>query len=71
MSQQNNEEPSIEKQMSELDGLVAWFEGEDFTLEEAMTHYEQAEVLAKRIEARLAELKNEVNVLKKKFDQAA
>jgi len=70
MSQQSNE-PSIEKQMAELDSLVAWFEGEEFTLEEAMQHYEQAEVLAKRIEVRLAELKNEVNVLKKKFDQAA
>jgi len=70
MSQQSNE-PSIEKQMAELDALVAWFEGEEFTLEEAMKHYEQAEVLAGRIEARLVELKNEVSVLKKKFDQAA
>ena len=70
MSQKDNE-PTIEKQMAELDGLVAWFESDDFTLEEAMQHYEQAEMLAKRIEARLGELKNEVNVLKKKFDQAA
>ena len=69
MSQKNNE-PSIESEMAELDRLVAWFEGEDFTLEEATKHYEAAEVLAKRIESRLAELKNEVTVLKKKFDQA-
>lgn len=70
MSQKNNE-PSIESELAELDRLVAWFESEDFTLEEAMQHYETAEVLAKRIETRLADLKNEVTVLKKKFDQAA
>ena len=70
MSQQNND-PSIEQELAELDGMVAWFESEDFTLEEAMTHYEKAEELAKHIEARLTKLKNEVNVLKKKFDQAA
>lgn len=69
MSQQNNQ-PSIEAELAELDGMVAWFESESFTLEEAMQHYEKAEVLAKRIETRLAELKNEVTVLKKKFDQA-
>lgn len=69
MSQQNNQ-PSIEAELAELDQMVAWFEGESFTLEEAMQHYEKAEALAKRIETRLAELKNEVTVLKKKFDQA-
>lgn len=70
MSQQNNEQP-IEQELAELDKMVAWFEGDDFTLEEAMTQYEKAEKLASRIETRLTELKNEVNVLKKKFDQAA
>lgn len=69
MSQQNNQ-PSIEAELAELDQMVAWFEGESFTLEEAMQHYEKAEALARRIETRLAELKNEVTVLKKKFDQA-
>lgn len=64
-------QPSIESELTELDRLVAWFESEEFTLEEATAHYEQAEALAKRIETRLAEAKNEVTVLKKKFDQAA
>ena len=69
MSQKND--PSIEAELTELDQLVAWFESEDFTLEQAMANYEKAEVLASRIETRLSELKNEVTVLKKKFDQAS
>lgn len=71
MSDKSNTQPSIESELAELERQVAWFEGEEFTLEEAMKHYEEAEVLAKRIETRLTEVKNEVNVLKKKFDQAA
>ena len=69
MSQKND--PSIEAELTELDQLVAWFESEDFTLEQAMANYEKAEALASRIETRLSELKNEVTVLKKKFDQAS
>jgi exodeoxyribonuclease VII small subunit len=69
MSQQNNT-PSVESELNELDKMVAWFEGETFTLDEAVDHYQEAQKLAVHIESRLAELKNEVTVLKKKFDQA-
>ena len=69
MSQKND--PSIVAELTELDQLVAWFESEDFTLEQAMANYEKAEALASHIETRLSKLKNEVTVLKKKFDQAA
>lgn len=70
MSQQNNSQPSVEAELTKLDEMVAWFEGETFSLEEAIAHYQEAEKLATQIETRLAELKNEVVVLKKKFDQA-
>ena len=69
MSQQSK--LSIEQQLAQLDQMVAWFESEEFTLEEAMQQYEKAEALATLVEARLGELKNEVLVLKKKFDQAS
>jgi exodeoxyribonuclease VII small subunit len=70
MSQQNNNQPSVEAELARLDEMVAWFEGETFTLDEAVAHYQEAETLAAQIETRLATLKNEVVVLKKKFDQA-
>lgn len=67
MSQTNN--PSIAQRMEELRRQVAWFEGDDFTIDEAMERYKIAEQLAEGIEKDLAELKNEVVVLKQKFDQ--
>ena len=70
MSQQNNTQPTVESELARLDEMVAWFEGETFSLDDAIVHYHEAEKLASQIEARLAELKNEVVVLKKKFDQA-
>lgn len=69
MSRQDSQ-PSIEQEMSELNQLVAWFEGDEFTLEEATVQYQKAEALAARIETRLTEAKNDVTLLKKKFDQA-
>lgn len=71
MSQQKNDKASsVEVELTKLEEMVAWFEGETFTLDEAVTHYQAAEKLATDIETRLATLKNEVVVLKKKFDQA-
>ncbi len=62
---------SIQEKMNELEALVAWFESDDFRLEEAMEVYKQAETLADAIKKELDEYKNDIIVLKKKFDQAA
>ncbi len=61
---------TIEEKMAKLDTLVAWFDSEEFGLETALGVYKQAEKLASEIETELAEYKNEIVVLKKKFDQA-
>jgi exonuclease VII small subunit len=54
--------------MDELSELVAWFEGDEFELERALETYGKAEKLAAEIEHDLTGLKNEVTVLKEKFD---
>ena len=54
--------------MNELSELVSWFESDEFELETALEKYADAEKLAKDIEQDLSSLKNEVTVLKKKFD---
>jgi len=66
MSEANN---TLNKKMAELDAIVAWFDGEDFKLEDAMDNFKTAEKLAEEIRAELAEFKNEIIVLKQKFDQ--
>lgn len=65
MSQENK---SISEKMTKLGELVAWFESEEFELEMALDKYKEAEKLADEIEKDLSGLKNEITVLKQKFD---
>ncbi len=62
---------TINTQIAELDALVGWFDGDDFEIEEAISKFKEAEKLASDIEKDLSALKNEITVLKRKFDEAA
>lgn len=59
---------TVSQKMTTLGELVAWFESDEFELELAITKYKEAEKLAGEIEHDLAELKNEITVLKQKFE---
>jgi exodeoxyribonuclease VII small subunit len=61
---------SITEKTAKLDELVAWFDSEEFELEQSLEKFKEAEKLAADIENDLAEMKNEVNIIKKKFDEA-
>ena len=67
MSKQNN--LSISEKISQLDKLVAWFDSEDFSIEEAIERYQQAENLANEIEKDLEAVKENIKVVKKRFDE--
>lgn len=62
---------TIQDRITQLDELVAWFDSDEFSLEEATDVFKKAEVLAREIEADLHELKNEVQVIKASFDKDA
>lgn len=62
---------TISEKTAELDAMVAWFDGEDFTLEMALDKFKEAEVLAAEIERDLAELQNDIQIVKQRFDQEA
>jgi exodeoxyribonuclease VII small subunit len=62
---------SIAEKTAKLDELVEWFDSDEFELELALDKFKEAEKLAAEIEQDLMELKNEVNVIKKKFDETA
>jgi exodeoxyribonuclease VII small subunit len=68
MPKQDNK--SITDQLAAFERLVAWFDTDDFSLEEALTKFEQAQKLAHDIESKLASVKNDVKVLKTKFTDA-
>ncbi len=59
---------SIQQKTSELTELVAWFDSDDFTLEQALDTFKKAEKLAQDIEKDLATLRNDIEVVKRSFD---
>lgn len=62
---------TLQQKMDELNRLVEFFDSNDFDLEEALAKYRQAEALSEDIRKTLQELKNEITVLKERFDGAA
>jgi len=67
MSEKNSE--TVANKLARLSELVAWFESDDFVLEDAVAQFKEAQKLAEDIEHDLSGLKNEIVVLKKKFDE--
>jgi len=68
MSAKNNQ--TIAEKTALLQELVAWFNSDEFALEQALDKFAEAEKLAAAIEHDLMALKNRVEVIKTKFDQA-
>lgn len=62
---------TISEKTAELNELVAWFDSDGFTLETALDTFKRAEKLAQDIEKDLLSLKNDIEVVKQKFDSEA
>jgi len=72
MSDANKNDPkTVQEKLTDLSELVAWFQGSSFSLEEALDKYKTAEALAEEIEKDLTALKNDIKIVKKKFDSDA
>ena len=63
----NDEVVSIQVKLQQLDELVAWFQGEDFELEQATSKLQDAKRLAGEIEHDLDAVENEITIIKKSF----
>lgn len=59
---------SISEKTIRLTKLVEWFDGGEFKLELALEKFSEAENLALEIEKDLSSLKNEIEIVKQKFD---
>lgn len=62
---------SVQDKLTELSELVGWFQGASFKLESALDKFKEAEALAEAIEKDLTKLKNDIKVVKKRFDSEA
>ena len=70
MSEANNDtkKKSVQDKLTELSELVGWFQGASFKLEDALDKFKDAEALAEEIEKDLTKLKNDIKIVKKRFD---
>ena len=50
--------------------MVAFFDTDDFDIEQALDKYKEAEKLSDEIREQMIEVKNEITVLKERFDKA-
>ena len=69
MSSDKTNEKTIEQMMAELNERIAWFQGDDFNLDEAKQRFIEARQLAKDITAALDVMQHDITVLSEDFSE--
>ena len=67
MNSDKTNEKTIEQMMAELNERIAWFQGEEFNLDEAKQRFIEARQLAKDITAALDNMQHDITVLGEDF----
>ena len=60
---------NIREKLDELSQIVAAFDRDDLSVEDALTQFEKGSKLAEDVEDQLKELKTKITVLKERFDK--
>ncbi len=63
-----NNDMTIEQMMAELNEQIAWFQGDDFNLDEAKQRFIEARELSKKITATLEDMRHYIEVLSEDFN---
>ena len=63
-----NNDMTIEQMMAELNERIAWFQGDDFNLDEAKQRFIEARELSKKITAMLEDMRHDIEVLSEDFN---
>lgn len=63
-----NNDMTIEQMMAELNERIAWFQGDDFNLDEAKQRFIEARELSKKITATLEDMRHDIKVLSEDFN---
>ncbi len=69
--QGSDTETTVQEDLERLSLLMAWFQGDEFTLEQAAMRYAEAEALAEVIEKKLDGLKNDISVIRQRFEDVS
>lgn len=60
---------NIREKLDELSQIVASFDRDDLSVEDALEQFDKGSKLSEDIEAQLKDLKTKITVLKERFDQ--
>ena len=60
---------TIKDQMRKLEEVIAWFESDDFVLEDAVAKFKEAERIAEGIRQKLETIKGDITVLSQTFNE--
>ena len=63
-----NDDMTIEQMMAELNERIAWFQSDDFNLDEAKQRFIEARELSKKITATLEDMRHDIEVLSEDFN---
>ena len=63
-----NNDMTIEQMMTELNERIAWFQGDDFNLDEAKQRFIEARELSKKITTTLEDMRHDIEVLSEDFN---
>ena len=63
-----NNDMTIEQMTAELNERIAWFQGDDFNLDEAKQRFIEARELSKKITATLEDMRHDIEVLSENFN---
>jgi exodeoxyribonuclease VII small subunit len=66
----NKKTETLQEKINRLSEMVAFFDADDFDIEQALEKYKEAEKLSEEIRKQMIEVKNEITVLKERFDKA-
>ena len=67
MKNDKTNEKTIEQMMAELNERIAWFQSEEFNLDEAKQRFVEARQLAQDITAVLDDMQHDITVLSEDF----
>ena len=67
MKNDKTNERTIEQMMAELNERIAWFQSEEFNLDEARQRFVEARQLARDITAALDDMQHDITVLSEDF----
>jgi len=61
---------TLQEKINRLGEMVAFFDTDDFDIEQALEKYKTAEKLSEEIREQMVDVKNEIAILKERFDKA-